>query len=249
MYMKNIAEDERIVEKDDQGNFVNVFIRKAEMDGKIGSIELEPDEKLPISDEQQADMIMQLFQLNNQEITAALMDPDNIPYIAKVVKIPQFKLPGGEDRQKQYEEITELINSAPIPPDSQELQAALKKAQQGQQIDTSQFQEKPSVEIDVDVDNHQIEASICKSWLISAAGRLAKQENPNGYKNVLLHMKAHMAIVQQQMQAQQLHDDQITLATGAKKQQTSETSGISAKPKPKESEKVNGERNAKTPVE
>jgi hypothetical protein len=54
-------------------------------------------------------MIMQLFQLNNTEITSALMDPDNLPYIAKVIKIPQFKLPGLDDRQKQYEEIVELV--------------------------------------------------------------------------------------------------------------------------------------------
>ena len=64
-------------------------------------------------------------------------------------------------------------------------------------------QELPSVEVDPDVDNHEIEAAICRSWLISEAGRLAKVENPNGYKNVLLHMKAHMMIMQEQMMQQQ----------------------------------------------
>src|SRR5712664_613438 len=246
MYIVNLHEDERIVEKDEQGNFINVFIRKAELDGKIGSIELEPDEKLPITDEQQADMIMQLFQLNNQEITSALMDPDNIPYISKVVKIPQFKLPGGDDREKQYEEITELINAAPIPPDPQELQQALQSAQQGQQVQPPQ--EKSSVEIDVDVDNHQIEAMICKAWLVSPAGRLAKREKPNGYKNVLLHMKAHMMIVNQQMQAQQLHEDQLRLAGVKDKQKTSDVPGSANPAKPKQPEKVSGERNARSPI-
>ncbi len=253
MYMKNIVEDERIVEKDQQGNFINVFIKKAEIDGRIGSIELEPDEKLPVTDEQQAEMIMQLFQLNNQEITSALMDPDNIPYIAKVVKIPEFKLPGGDDRQKQYEEIVELINSAPIPPDPQMLQEALSSAKQGQQVDINQpqFQEQPSVPIDVDVDNHAIEASICKSWLISSAGRLAKQENPNGYKNVLLHMKAHMMIVNQQLQQQQLHQDQLTLATGNKhtsKPTLGEPSNKVQSEKPAQAGKVSREGNAKSPI-
>jgi len=248
MYMKNMTEDERMVEKDKQGNYINVFIRKAEIDGRIGSIELEPDEKLPITDEQQADMIMQLFQLNNQEITSALMDPDNIPYIAKVVKIPQFKLPGEADRQKQYEEIVELVSGAPIPPDPQELQQALALAKQGQIVQPPT--EKSSVEIDVDIDNHQIEASICKSWLISAAGRLAKQENPNGYKNVLLHMKAHMAIVQQQAQAAQLHEDQIALATGVKKQTSDVPNKVGNSPaeKPKQAEKVNSENNVRNPI-
>jgi len=254
MHMKNIHEDEKMVEKNEQGNYVNVFIRKAELDGKIGSIELEPDEKLPVSDEQQADMIMQLFQLNNAEITQALLDPENLPYIAKVVKIPEFKLPGQEDRQKQFEEITELINTAPIPPDPQSVQL-YQQAVAAQQANPNhgtpppqQPQEESSIQIDPDVDNNQVEASICKSWLISAAGRLAKVENPNGYKNVLLHMKAHMAIVNQQMQQQQMHSDQLALAGVKDKQKTSDVPGHVNLAKPKQSEKVSGAHNARNPV-
>jgi len=211
MYMKCMVEDERVVKKDDQGNFINVFIRKAEMGGKIGDIELEPDDRMPVTDEQQADMIMQLFNLNQQEITQALLDPDNLPYISKITKIPQFKLPGQDDREKQYEEITELINSQPTPPDPNAVAAFKAAAQSGQQVPPPQ--ENSSVEIDVDVDNHSVEAAICKSWLISLAGRMAKRENPQGYKNVLLHMKAHLAELQKGIAAQRMHDDQLTLAT------------------------------------
>ena len=50
-------------------------------------------------------------------------------------------------------------------------------------------QRLPSVEPDMDVDNHQLEADICRRWLVSDAGRLCKLENPAGYENVLLHMK------------------------------------------------------------
>ncbi len=115
--------------------------------------------------------------------------------------------------------------------------------------DAQEPQETPSVEIDVDVDNHQIEAAICKSWLISSAGRLAKKENPNGYKNVLLHMKAHMAIVNQQMQAQQLHEDQLQLAGAKDKQKTSDVSpGSPPSAKPKQSEKVSGANDARNPI-
>ena len=63
----------------------------------------------------------------------------------------------------------------------------------------------------MDVDNHPLESDICRRWLVSDAGRLAKIENPMGYKNVLLHMKMHkdmemqkqMQDAMQQMQAQQ----------------------------------------------
>jgi len=244
-----MVEDERIVEKNDLGDFINVFIRKAEIDGKIGSIELEPDDKLPITDEQQADIIMNLMQLNNVEVNAALMSPENLPSLSKIIKIPAFRLPGQEDRQKQFEEIEELVNSVPIPPS----QESIALYQQAQQIDPSQAvqpEEESSVPIDIDVDDHQVEAAICRSWLIGPAGRLAKRENPDGYKNVLLHMKAHLVIVNQQMQAQQLHDDQIALASGKAGKTTSDVAKGNAPPaKPKQSEKVSGENNAKTPVE
>lgn len=242
-YIKCIEEDERVVEKSAQGGYVNTFIRKAELDGKIGSIELEPDEKMPITDEQQADMIMQLFQLNNQQIMGALMDPENLPYIKKVIKIPQFRLPGEDDRQKQYEEINILVNSEPIvlPPSNEDIIAA---QESGQQI---QPNEQSSVEIDPDVDNHEVEASICRSWLIGSAGRLAKQENPAGYKNVLLHMKAHNDIAAQQMQQRQLQElDQQLVAKSTK--QTSEGPKASNPEKPKQSEKVSGESSERTPV-
>jgi hypothetical protein len=65
--------------------------------------------------------------------------------------------------------------------------------------------EVPSIEADFDVDNHPLEADICRRWLVSDAGRLCKVENPAGYKNVLLHMKMHKDIdMQMQMQAQMM---------------------------------------------
>jgi len=48
-----------------------------------------------------------------------------------------------------------------------------------------------------DVDDHQIEAEVCREWLISEAGRQAKVMQQTGYMNVMLHMKAHMMMLQQ----------------------------------------------------
>ena len=201
-YMKLVKRqgDERIVEKGDSGNFVNIIIRRAELSGKIGSVELDGSESIPVTDEQKADIVMRLMELNNMEIMQALTAPENLPFIRKIVKMPEFKLPGEDDRQKQYEEIQLLIQSEPIiiPPDPIQIVIA---QQQGV---PPQPTELPSVEVDPLVDNHQIEAAICRSWLVGEAGRLAKTENPAGYKNVLLHMKAHMDILAQQMMQQQM---------------------------------------------
>lgn len=196
--------DERIVQKDDSGNYVNVIIRKADLGGKIGSIELENSETMPISDEQKAELVMRLMDLNNMEIMSALTSPENLPFIRKVVKMPEFKLPGEDDRQKQLEEIIELVNAEPITIPVNPMQAAI-SAQQGME---AQPTEMPSVEVDPLVDNHEIEAQICRSWLVSEAGRFAKLEKPLGYKNVLLHMKGHMEIQAQQMQQQAMMQSQ-----------------------------------------
>jgi hypothetical protein len=255
MYMKEMVVDERLVKKNDQGNYINVFIRTAELGGTIGNIELEPDEKMPITDEQKGDMVLQLLGLNNQEINTALMDPDNLPSLNKIIKLPMFRLPGAEDRQKQLEEIEELVNASPLPPDEKSVQifqqataAQAAMPNHGTPPPTPP-EEQPSVDIDDDVDNHQIEATICKSWLIGPAGRLAKKENPNGYKNVLLHMKRHLAVIAKQMQQQQLHSDQLALAGVKSNVEPSEPKGQVPPMKPKGSEKIHGAPSAKTPIQ
>lgn len=183
-YIENVKEDEREVQRNQFGDFANVFIRKAELEGKIGRIELEANENLPITWSQQKDVIMQLLQNSNPEILEILGSPENLPMMREAIGLVDFFIPGEDDRDKQYEEIKLLLNSEPI-----------------QMPGPMGMQELPSVEIDQDVDNHRIEAEICRAFLVSEHGRQIKQDNPPGYKNILLHMKAHqMALMQNQMQ-------------------------------------------------
>jgi len=242
-YMKLIKRqgDERIVERKDSGSFVNTIIRRAEVSGKIGSVEIEHGDTIPVSDEQKADVVMKLMELNNMEIMNALTSPENLPFIRKVVKMPEFRLPGEDDRTKQHEEIQLLINSEPIiiPPDPIQIVMA---QQQGQPPVPTEL---PSVEVDLLVDDHQIEASICRSWLISEAGRLAKTDNPNGYKNVLLHMKAHMDILAQQQQAQMMA--QAAQASG--QPPANGNNGQRTPAKPKQEERVKEGSDARSPIQ
>lgn len=199
-YMKVVQEDERLVKKDPNGNYVNVWIRKTDLVGKIGDVELENSEQMPVSDDQKADIIMRLMELNNMEVMQALTIPENLPFIRKIVKIPEFKLPGEDDRNKQYEEINQLLNSEPIVlPQDPIIEGVA--AQQG--MAAPEPEEMPSVEVDPFLDNHAIEGEICRSWLISDAGRLAKIEQPLGYKNVLLHYKQHIQLLAQSQMANQ----------------------------------------------
>jgi len=201
MYIDELVEDERFVDKDSSGNYINVFIRKAELDGKIGDIELEAAENLPQSWMQKKDTIMQFLQAADPTVMQALVSPENINLLAEVVGLDDIKMPGEDDRLAQLEEIVQLLNSEPmIAPEVE--QAVLAGAAPPEIVAEAGM---PSVPIEPDVDNHEIHVRICRSWLISEAGRLAKIENPAGYENVLLHMKAHMQILamQQAMQMEQ----------------------------------------------
>lgn len=175
MFMNLMKDDERFVEKDDNDNFLNVFIRKSELEGKIGRIEIEANEALPMSWTQKKDFLEKLMLSNNPEILAMLGSPENLPVIREAIGLTDFYIPGEDDRQKQYEEIKLLLNSEPI------------------------SDVIPSVEVDPDIDNHQVQFETCRIWLISDAGRLAKVENPEGYANVLLHAKMHLMFLQNLM--------------------------------------------------
>lgn len=208
LYIKEMKDDDKQVKKDEFGNFVNVYVRRSELEGKIGSIELEANENLPITWNQQKDAIMELFGMNNDQIMSTLMAPENMPYIKRAIGLTDYVIPGEDDRQKQHEEIQLLVSSEPIemPPDPMMMQQAMQMG-----MPPPPPIRVPSVEADFDVDNHLLEADICRRWLVGDAGRLCKMENPLGYENVLLHMKMHkdmdmqfqMQEMQKQMMAQQ----------------------------------------------
>jgi len=186
MFIKETKDqgDERDVQRDKDGNFINVFIRRAELEGKIGKIELEANENLPLTWSQQKDLIMEIFKSGNPELMAFLTAPENLPLVKQAIGLPDFFVPGEDDRNKQYDEIKLLLNSEPIP------------------TMDPMMPETSSVDVDPIYDKHPIEFEIVQKWVTSEAGRLAKIENELGYRNVLLHGIAHMQQIQ--MQAMQV---------------------------------------------
>jgi|SRR3990170_2013826 len=189
-YIKTVVDDERFVEKSPNGNFINTFIRRAELQGKIGSVELEANENLPINWTQQREVMMQLLQGSNPEVMDALTSPENIPLISRALGLDEFVIPGESDRQKQYEEIRILLESEPTVIPIQSPQGTMQ-------------QEVPSVDIEPLVDHHPIHIEIAKSFLVSSEGRLLKIENPTGYRNILLHLQRHVQYMQAMAQPNQ----------------------------------------------
>lgn len=173
-HIKHVQEDEKDVQVDRYGNFVNVFIRKAELEGKIGKIELEANENLPITWGQQKDTIERLMMNANPEVIKIIASPENIPIIHDALGLPELKVPGADSVIKQWNEIKILLNSEPMP-----------------NPDDPENPETSSVEIDPIYDMHDIEFTTVQNWVISEAGQLAKIENEPGYRNVLLHGMMH----------------------------------------------------------
>jgi len=185
MFIEEVQEDIRDVQRKSDGHFMNVFIRKAELEGKIGKVELEANENLPITWNQRKDVIMQLLNAGNPEILAMLGTPENLPIIREAIGLDNFFVPGEADRDKQLDEIKLLLNSEPI-------------------LNPETGEEMPSVEVDPDYDDHSVEFAVVKGWVVSEAGRQAKTDNSVGYKNVLLHGKMHLMFIQQAAMAEQM---------------------------------------------
>jgi hypothetical protein len=171
IYINNIKTDENDVIKKPDGSFINLMIRLSELQGKIGKVELESAENLPLTWTQTKDTIMKMIEAQNPTFLAMFSAPENIPVLRDAVGLNDFYIPGEDDRSKQLDEIQQLLESEPIPG-----------------ID-GQFM--PSVEIDVTYDKHDIQFEIVRQWVTSEAGRLAKIENEAGYQNVLLHGQMH----------------------------------------------------------
>ncbi len=186
--VKETNEDERSVKRTADGNFVNVMIRRAELEGKIGDVELEANENLPLTWSQKKDLMMTLLQATNPKIMEILNAPENLSMIHELLGLDDFFVPDEDSTIKQYDEIKLLLASTPMPPDP------------SIPVDPSnpnnQPQETPSIPIDPIFDNNKVEFEICRKWITSEAGRQTKTDNPDGYMNVLLHGKAHYQAMQ-----------------------------------------------------
>lgn len=232
-YIKEVKEDEHHVKKNQHGDYINEFIRKAELQGKIGSVEIEANENLPLTWNQRKDVIMQILNAGNPEILKFINTPENLPLIHKAIGLDNFHIHGEADREKQLEEIKQLLESEPIT-EPMGIDA----------LGQPQEQEVASVDVDPDIDDHEIHFQVCKDWLVSSSGRLAKIENEAGYRNILLHAKMHKAVMMQQMMEQMMMGQ-----PGVTGPESAGETGAAPPAKPNEKSKptpINGEGDVKT---
>lgn len=195
IFITNMKVDEQDVARLPDGSFANLFIRMSELEGRIGKIELEAADNLPMTWTQTRDIVMKMIEAQNPMFLQWSAAPENIPVMRDVLGLTDFYIPGEDDRTKQYDEIKQLLASEPIeePGEVDPLS--------GEPLGQPQYM--PSVEIDPTFDNHQIQFEIVRQWAVSEAGRVAKIENEAGYQNVLLHGQMHYFEMNKQMVLQQ----------------------------------------------
>ena len=183
LYAETVITDQAY-SKQENNNYINVWIRRSEMEGKVGGVEPEGGGNFPVSIVQKRDVLFRLMELNNPQINAALYTPTNARLLKDGLALEDLVLPGEDQRVKQAREINDMIKTDQEPtPDGQ-----------------GGF--TPTVDVDPDVDDHAVHIAVLKTFLVSTIGLDLKDTNPMAYVNLIAHLRAHQYALAQQTQMQ-----------------------------------------------
>jgi len=172
-----------------------------------GNVMCFPDqtEGLPQSLDQKS-AAMELLVTSSATLPAlgiVLQDPNNIELLKEYSGLDDLTIPGADERNKQLSEIKELIGSTPVPSPQMELWKQLNAtAMQAGHPEIPKpplnILYTPSVPIDIDFDDHQIEFAAGKEWINSPEGQKERENNADGFMNVRLHLLLHKAEIDKQ---------------------------------------------------
>jgi len=177
--VKKMKSDQHYVER--LGNsFINVWVRKEQLTGKVGKVEPETSDLFPMTEAQRREIFMQMLSQGNQMLLQFFMHPENIGYALRLIGFPDLFVPGDRDRNKQLAEIQELLNSQPLPGPN------------------GQFM--PSIPVDQVIDDSVAHIQTIRAWAVSEVGQMTRQTNPAGYENVMAHLMMHMMLAAAQPQ-------------------------------------------------
>jgi hypothetical protein len=179
-HISNLKEDEHYVDKlAGSDDFVNIWIRKDELEGSTGEAYAESSEQFPVSWAQQRDILMNLMMQQNPLVDAVIADPNNRTQVAQLLGLPNFYIPGDQAKRKQLAEISKLIREEPIPPTP------------GNPMTGEQGLPPMSTIEPEKIDDHFVHAETCKFWMNSDIGQYYKENKPSAYANVMLHHDMH----------------------------------------------------------
>lgn len=173
IYVENVISDEHYVSKN-KGNYVNVWIRQSELNGKVGEVEAESAETFPVTLGQKQSLLFKLMGLNNDLVNAALFSVENRKIIADVLAFPELTIPDEAQRTKQMREIQTMIDK------------------------------KIPVEIQPEIDETDVHIEVLKDFMAGDKGHDLQITDPDSYNLLLAHLMAHQQVQQQQIMAANL---------------------------------------------
>lgn len=203
-FQKNRKQDVATAILDESDEFVPETIHIQDLKGQV-TVYPEADENFPTSWAQKGAALQRLATTvgDSPQGQKILSTPGNIALMKNLNGLEELEDPDEDSRLKQYREIYELMQAAPIP--GQEIPGP-----DGQPIPG---QPQSSVPIDPDTDNNAVEAEVCLVWINSAKGQAMKKSQPDGFMNVKLHFMAHQQVLKMAAQnAVQPKPPAVTLA-------------------------------------
>lgn len=202
--------------KDMTGQDVTEELTVDDLKGGKATCKADTDASFPEStnSKRQAFQTLMAASERNPILAQVMADPNNQEYGHTVIGLPDLKVPGAESRNKQLIEIRQLLSESPIPPSQQEIMAATMAnptfagAMRQWEANRNNGQPPtpppippdlyhPSVAVDPDFDNHEMEFQTVADWLSSEDRRREQEEKGNirGVQNVRLHGLAHKKLI------------------------------------------------------
>lgn len=116
-YAKILYEEQRdeVVVKREGSSFINNWIRYQALTGKVGKVEAEATEQLPVSWAQKKDVIFQLIGTGIPEILQLLIHPRNIELVKNATGLQDIYVPGEDARNRQLREFVIMASGGMVP--------------------------------------------------------------------------------------------------------------------------------------
>jgi len=116
LFISGMMTDEKFTEQK-EGNYLTVWIRRAELRGAVGDVEAEGADGFPISLGQKQTLLFKLLEMNSEQLNAAIFSTANRALLGVTLGFPEFKIPGQDQRAKQAIELQSLQKGEPVEPD------------------------------------------------------------------------------------------------------------------------------------
>ncbi len=203
-FKRNRTGDAEAVILGKSNDFTSKYIRLADLQGNIRA-EPEADEDFPQTWAEIRQNLVEMMQSNPAIAQQLWMEPANLALFKKFLGTPAVTFSAESNREMQFREIDELVQTAPTPqpavgPDGQP------------QIDPQTGQPQiasfaSSIPPNVHGEDHTAHIKTIMEWVAdSDGGILAQKMNPDGFANVMAHLLEHkqamaqLAAFEQQLQ-------------------------------------------------